>query len=555
MVLRIALGQSDFLRLRRDDAVYVDKTHFVSEVLTDLAQVLLFCRPRRFGKTLNMTTLRAFVERSDADVRPAFAGLAIEGAGDAVWRHFQGHPVIFLTFKDVKERHFGDAWKSIRRLIQAEAARLNRQHELALRPSLLDPTAEPGDMSYALTELTEAIHRVVGDPPILLIDEYDTPLHTAHVNGYFDEAIDFFRPLYGAALKDNAHMERAVLTGILRLAKESVFSGLNNVAVHSVLSDRYADAFGFTDAEVDRLSALAALSSEVREGLRRVYNGYRFGAFDIYNPWSVTSFLRSTTDELDPYWMNTADNTLIRELLVERGHAETTQIEVLLRGGSIEATIDEHVTLRDVGKRPEQLWTFLLMAGYLRVDSVRRHDAERVATLRVPNREVLESLRSLVRREVDARPGGGADIADALFRGDAEAFAALLQELLERVLSYHDLGGRKAERVYQAFICGLLVTLEPTHRAESNREAGFGRADVLVTPKRPGLPGVAMELKVATSDVEAALDAGLAQLRAKDYAAPLRAAGADPLRLVCAVFDGKHVAVKFELEPAPQPPP
>ncbi len=551
MLPPIATGVSDFITLREYGALYVDKTAFTATLLGQPPSVTLFCRPRRFGKTLNLTTLRAFVEPGPPGVRALFDGLAIAHAGEAVWRHFQAHPVIWLSFKDVKARTWEAASGQLAMQIGREAQRLESMVRRSLSPAETlgsDGLTDTSRLTLAheggLQRLSQWLHDVGGRRPIVLIDEYDTPLHTAHEFGYYDEAVTFFRAFLGSGLKDNAHLERAVLTGILRVAKESIFSGLNNLEVHSVLSRQHGDAFGFTEGEVRGLLEQAGVPVELADGMREFYNGYRIGGFDVYNPWSVTQFFRDAPFRLAPYWVGTSDNALIRQLLIERGTVDGPTLEAILRGEAVSVIIDEHLALRDTESRPESLLSLLVMIGYLRVDDVTPEGTRLRATVRAPNTEVRLALADLAERTVTSALREPVEpLAASLLAGDADGFGRRLQFLVETALSFHTTAGRHPERVYQAFIAGLLVGMEKTHRVETDPESGFGRADVLVIPKQSGLAGVAMELKVGGPE---ALEVAMAQLRERDYAAKLRQAGAAPIRLLAAAFDGKHVVVRFE---------
>jgi hypothetical protein len=550
MLQPIAIGESNFARIRGSGCLYVDKTGFVAEVLRESSAVVLYCRPRRFGKTLNLRTLKAFVERSDEDLRPLFRGLAIEREGEDVWRHFQRSPVIWLSFKDAKGRTWADAAAGI----AAEIALMAFELAATIRPVLdrlevpiyermCDGTAIQPDHRTALRRLSLWLWRATGERTFILIDEYDSPIHSAQQYGYLPEALAFFRTFFGSGLKDNEHLGRAVLTGILRVAKESLFSDLNNLTVNTMLSKSYGQYFGFTEQEVSELAAAADLSPAVQQEMRAFYNGYRIGGFDIYNPWSVTNFLRDGGSDLVPYWVNTGENSAVRDLLVDRGTVESAELEALLRGDAITVTVDDQVAMQHVSNQDNTLYAYLLFAGYLRVESSSYEEHGLQVTVCVPNTEVRQELRQLVRTPLDHGSLGLASrIAACLLEGDAAAFEAHLQAALLRVLSFHDLGGRTPERVYQAFVAGLLVILDATHRVETNRESGHGRADVLIIPRRAGDVGVVMELKVGS---HRQLSAALKQLARRDYAATLRDAGASTIRLLAAAFDGKRVKVRF----------
>ncbi|MBI4606319.1 MAG: AAA family ATPase [Planctomycetes bacterium] len=563
MARPIALGRSDFLQVQLDRDFYVDKSRFVADVLQDRSQVVLLPRPRRFGKTLNLSTLRHFVERpvgagTDRDeVRRAFAGLEVEKSGDEVWGYFQKHPVIFLTFKDVK----GGDWSpggTFAELIAREAQRVSPLTDPVLTPedrrrqkALLRGSSSLSLLADALLLLSQWLHRATGEKAFILIDEYDTPIHDAFGDEKrYDEVVGFFRKFFSAGLKDNPHLEKGVLTGILRVAKESMFSGLNNLQVYTLLREAYATCFGFTEGEVDRICADFELSAAQRDELRSWYNGYRFGGHVIYNPWSVLSFIKHKRERPRPYWVNTGGDALIRKLLIELDLETQNDVEALLRGESIEKPLDEHTVFRDLELKSEAVFSFLVMAGYLRADELVRveEDGPEWWKLSVPNREVSTAYKGLFRDWLTTSLGGEPRqraLCRAILAGDAPAVEEHLGTILERTLSYHDTAGRAKEIVYQAFVAGLLVALDATHQVRSNRESGLGRCDVLITPRKTGEPGVALELKVlkASETMEGALAAALAQVREKNYAAELRAAGADPVVELAAVFDKKAVRV------------
>jgi hypothetical protein len=563
MVLPISLGTSDFLQLRLDKGLYVDKSLFVAEILRDFSRVVLLPRPRRFGKTLNLSTLRYFVERpidggaSQADVRRVFSGLQVETSGEDVWERFQKHPVIVLTFKDLKGPSLSVSG-SIGALIGREARRL---------APVLDPVLKGEDrkgfealaggsgssvlLEGSLLLLSEWLHKATGEKAFILIDEYDTPIHDVYGDEKrYEEVVGFFRNFFSAGLKDNPHLERGVLTGILRVAKESMFSGLNNLQVYSLLRDAYATCFGFTEGEVERLCEEAGLSQARRDELRSWYNGYRFGGQVIYNPWSVLSCIHHLREPVQPYWVNTGGDALIRKLLIESDLETEDDVEALLRGESIVKPVDEHTVFRDLELKSEAVWSFLVMAGYLRADERVRVDEAGPERWRlsVPNREVATVYKGLFRDWLTTSLGGESRqraLCRALLAGDAPAVEEHLGALLERTLSFHDTAGRAKEVVYHAFVAGLLVAMDSTHQVRSNRETGLGRCDVLVSPRRPREPGVALELKVlkAAETMDQALSAALEQVRKKRYAAELRAAGADPVVELAAVFDKKSVRV------------
>jgi Predicted AAA-ATPase/PD-(D/E)XK nuclease superfamily len=555
--LRLPLGQSDFRALREQGYAYVDKTGFVTEVLEANAQVLLLTRPRRFGKTLNLSMLRCFIEKRPDDLTHLFAGLEV-ASSEAARAHFQRYPVLFLTLKDVKEA----TWDAYLARMAGVLARLYREHAYlldgdVLRPderdafaAILNRTAPPEQAVDALRELSRLLALHHGPRVVILIDEYDTPLHAAYHGHYYDQAIGHMRNLLSGGLKDNPHLFKGVLTGILRVAKESIFSGLNNLAVYSILRPEFATAFGFTEAEVAQLAELAGPPAAM-DGIREWYDGYLFGGQTLYNPWSVISFLDSADRKFRPYWIATSSNDLVRELLSAGPQGLRAELEELLRGGTVDEPIEEHIVLRDIERKPDAVWSFLLFSGYLRARDLYTdaRDLQR-ARLDLPNREVRADLSAMVESWMSAQVGGSADVEallQALLRGDARTLEHYLSRMLKTSLSYHDTGGPEPERVIHGFIVGLLVGLGPDYEVRSNRESGYGRYDVMVLPRAPGKPGVVLELKTVDTDAgetpKAALAAALRQIRERDYTTELRERGANPCFELAAVFDGKRAFV------------
>ncbi|AGP38879.1 hypothetical protein BE04_02785 [Sorangium cellulosum] len=562
MPLRIPLGISDFRELREKGLEYVDKSGLLIEMIDrEGTKVLLLPRPRRFGKTLNLSMLRCFFEKRPEDLSHLFQDLAVWKAGDAYRRHFQRYPVIFLTFRDVKASTFEGCWADLTRKVQA----LYDEHRAVLDggalsalerrnyEAILDGTAEAALYRQALGDLSRYLHRATGERAMILIDEYDEPIHAGFVHGYAREILEFFRAILTVGLKDNPHLERGVVTGILRIARESIFSGLNNLAVYTLLQKTFSTCFGFTEPEVEALLARAGQHDAM--GLVRAwYNGYDFGGTVIYNPWSVLSYLADAEPELKPYWLNTSSNDLIRATLKKHAARLGPMLEALLRGDGFETVLDENVALDRVDQSDAALWSLLVFSGYLKAEKRPRGPMAQAAHhLSVPNREVRLIYSGTFQELLEARlRDHGADLhrlLHGLLGGDAALVERQLGAFVKNVLSYHDLGADAAntpESVYQVFVLGLLAALEPGHRVRSNRESGEGRPDVLVLPNEPGQPGLVLELKVARGKrtLEQALDDGIEQVRGKDYAAELRAAGADPVHVLVIAFDGKQLRVR-----------
>ncbi|HSN98706.1 MAG TPA: AAA family ATPase, partial [Candidatus Nanopelagicales bacterium] len=534
-----------FRLLRERDLEYVDKTALLCELIDRAGlQVVLLPRPRRFGKTLNLSMLRCFFERRDEDLSHLFAGLRVWEAGDAgdtYRRHFQQYPVISLTFKDLKYDRFDLCWQGIQEKIRA----LYDAHRDVLRSGalsdleaqrfrmILDGTAGRILYDRALGDLSHALHRAHARPVVILIDEYDTPLHQAYLHAYAPQLLEFFRAFFGDGLKGNPHLFKAVLTGILRVARESLFSGLNNLAVFSLLRPELGACFGFTEPEVEALLDRAGRRDHM-DIVRAWYDGYDFGGNVIYNPWSVLSFLDQRDPTPQPFWVSTSSNDLLRDILIRRAARLGPALERLLEGESLEREIDEHVVLSELPTSDDAFWSLLLFSGYLKAERrLRGPDAPPTYRLAIPNREVWTAYRSIfrdwLRTGLSMRGGSLEALMRALLQGDEVALEAQLQAVAEGMLSYLDGAGPAPEQFYHGFVLGLLSALTPEYRVRSNRESGKGRPDVLIWAAEPGKPAAALELKVARPGkrmLERALSEGLRQIRDNDYTAELRALGA-----------------------------
>lgn len=561
MQSRIPIGVDDFRKLRELGLEYVDKSDLIRRLIDRAGvEAVLLPRPRRFGKTLNLSLLRYFFEKRDEDLSRLFEDLSIWRAGDAYRAHFQRYPVIHLSFKETKFESFDDCWAAVKKKIELlfrehryllDSDRLNSQ-ELREYRAVLDSTADKVLYLRALFDLSAYLHNHHGEKVVILLDEYDEPIHAGYVHGYAPRILEIMRTLLGAGLKSNVHLFKAVVTGILRVARESLFSGLNNLGVYSLLRSEFNTCFGFTEAEVAALLARNGRADKL-DDVRGWYNGYAFGGEVIYNPWSVLSFLDSADATPRAYWISTSSNELIHELLERYSLHLQSAFEALLEGGSVERVLDENVVLSELRESEDALWSLLVFAGYLKAIEMPSDALGRIVhRLSIPNREVREVYATTFRRWMKARvegsAGGSLDaLTGALLGGDAERFEEQLQAFVMNVLSYHDPGTFYPERVYQGFVVGLLAALEPGYQVRSNRESGQGRPDVIIRPTQPGKPGVILELKVARrgkKTLEQALEEGLTQLRTNDYAADLRASGAAPVRAFAVAFDGKEVRVR-----------
>lgn len=558
MRFRSSLGYSDFKQVRENELTFVDKSNFVIEFLESTEQVLLLPRPRRFGKTLNLSMLRYFLERSDENLGHLFEGLKVFSSPNAEQykRHFQQYPVIFVTFKSIKESN----WELCHAAIVDLIAKLYREHQAILGmgklseeeaddfQAILKGNAPAVRYRLALSDLCAYLHKAHGKKPIVLIDEYDNPIHSGWLSGYGPEIIDFFRVFLTAALKDNAHLDRAVLTGILRIARESIFSGLNNLAVYMLVDKPFSTCFGFQEGDVRRLLELAG-HLEWLPTVQAWYNGYLFYDEVIYNPWSVLSFI-SNYGSPEAYWLNTSSNELIQRVLQDQVVQVGSIFERLIKGGSLETFVDKNTVLDNLSTDERSLWSLLTFSGYLRAQRLPIVDSEKPPPYRLsaPNNEVkliyTQVFGSWLRTRMHGHGGSVRQLTLALLSGDAELLEEQLQALVMNVMSFHDMPAPEPEAMLQAFILGLLCVLEPDYRVRSNRESGKGRPDVMILPSKAGNAGVVMELKVVRrGTLEQALEKGVKQIREKNYVEEAKACGADPVYAFAVAFEGKEVRV------------
>ncbi|MCP4697608.1 MAG: AAA family ATPase [Gammaproteobacteria bacterium] len=551
MMQQLPIGQSDFKKLREKGAYYVDKSLFIRKILQRPAEVILLPRPRRFGKTLNLSMLRYFFEKREESAARLFKGLAIEQDAEAM-RHQGQYPVIFLTFKDCKEPTAKQCIYRIRSLLKdlyleykphlyQELGREERQG--------YDKITEEGGQTVnwedALKFLMRLLRRQTGKQVIVLLDEYDTPIHAGQEYGYYDEIVLFMRNLLSGALKDNTDLEKGVLTGILRIAKESIFSGLNNPEVFSLLRPEFQEYFGFTEAEIEQLIEDFAIREA--DDLKDWYNGYLFGNQVIYNPWSVLNFLASDDRIPRPYWINTSSNSLLRDLVTRSEPEFQERMETLLAGGSVTTPLNENIVLRDLTQDEENVWSLLVFSGYLKPVSREFREDEPVYKLAIPNREVRSFFRNTIQLWVRRTIGGRRldDLLKSLIRADWKTFGKLLKDTVLAVLSYHDTAGDEPERVYHAFVLGLLTNLSDRYQIRSNRESGYGRYDVLMIPHDRDAPGFIFEFKKIDpsddKDADEAMQSALQQIRERQYAAELRDLAVKTVWGIGVVVDGKQV--------------
>ncbi len=556
MTKSLPIGIDNFEELIRDGYYFVDKSLLIKELLDTKAKVTLIPRPRRFGKTINMSMVRYFFEKSESDKRHLFNGLNIE-QHESCMAHQGQYPVIYLTFKDIKKNNWQNCYHS---LIQAIGEEF-RRHNYLLQGSLLEDDQKEnfehvikgtaGIIHYhsALQSLSAFLTKYHGKQTFILIDEYDAPIHAGFLNGYYNEVIEFMRGFLGAGLKGNDNLAMGVITGILRVSKESIFSGINNVRVCSFLHHAYADKFGFLEEEVVSLLKQTKTPYTLDE-VKTWYNGYASGDdLTVYNPWSILSFV-DNNGKTQPYWINTSDNALIKTIIEQSSSDVRRDLEYLLAGNAIEKQIDENIVFESVLKNAASLWNFLLFTGYLSFDKVYMKNDCSYASLRLPNREVRSFYSTMILHWTRSHVNVQTYVAmlNALVTGDATSFKKRFNDIVTSSLSYFDPTGREPEKFYHALVLGMLVSLSETHEVSSNRESGYGRYDVMVIPKNQALCGIIIEFKVVDADehetLEDAACAALAQIEEKKYEIELKKRGILKILKLGIAFEGKRVLVK-----------
>ena len=563
MARTIGIGIQDFGKIIKNNCFYVDKTDFIREWWESMDDVTMITRPRRFGKTLNMSMLEHFFSLKYSGERALFERLSIWK--QEKYRELQGSfPVISLSFANVKEKDYTAAKARICQIITnlySEFYFLRDQETLTEKDreyfDRVSPDMREVDATYALHQLSEYLYRFYGKKVIILLDEYDTPMQEAYINGYWDELAAFMRSLFNSTFKTNPCMERAVMTGITRISKESIFSDLNNLEVVTAVSDKYADTFGFTEREVAAALKECGLDSEL-EKVRYWYDGFTFGKHrDIYNPWSILNYL--STRKLNIYWANTSSNSLVGKLIREGSRSIKEKFETLLRGESLQAVIDEQIVYSQLDSSENAVWSLFLAGGYLKIAAYEEPGEEKewalpCYQLALTNFEVKLMFRNMVHEWFSPARADYNDFVKALLLGDVNAMNVYMNRVSLQTFSYFDAGGgnpcAEPERFYHGFVLGLLVDLQGDYVISSNRESGFGRYDVMLEPRDPRkCDAVILEFKVQNTKTEAGLSetvqASLKQIEEKRYEAQLTARGLpkERIRKYGFAFSGKQVLI------------
>lgn len=545
----LPIGVSDF-KLATTGYYYVDKTLMIRDFLDKKPMVSLFTRPRRFGKTLNMDMLRVFFEKTNEDTSVYFKDKQIWQCGDYYTKHQGQYPVIFLTFKDVKSMTWEETFQKIRRLISLEFIRHNELETSSVLTAyekeqyhlLAGDSGDEVDCQMGLQLLSLLLHKYYGRECIIIIDEYDTPIQQGHTCNFYPEIVNFMRNFFSGGLKDNPHLAFGFLTGILRVAKESIFSGMNNLKTYSILDDGYSSYFGFTEKEVKDMLRYYGKDDKYNE-LSEWYDGYRFGNTEIFNPWSVINYI---SDNCFPkaFWQSTGSNEIIGEIIQTATPEITKDLYKLLCGEKIAAYIDTGVIYPEVQNNPYSIYSFLLVAGYLKVANIYpQSDGNFMCDVAIPNKEIT----FVYEKEVLNRTNQNSlaiSISQAIFSKDTQKLQALLEDFMVKSISSID-GAN--EGFYHGMMLGLCAILGNRYKIRSNRESGLGRFDIQLMPLTKGMPGFIFEFKHTKdehTDLSALADSALQQIETKKYDTELRDNGVNSIIRIGIAFRGKSAVVR-----------
>lgn len=541
----LPIGISDYVRAQ-SDYYYVDKTMLIKEFLDQKPLVSLFIRPRRFGKTLNMDMLRVYFEKVDEDTSKYFKDKNIWKCGENYRMHQGKYPVIFLTFKDVKF----DSWKAtvekIKSLLQEEYGRHQEllssgkisDYEKAYFNKVLSATANEVELSFSLEKLSKMLATYYDQAPIIIIDEYDTPIQEGYSKDFYDEIIGFMRNFFSGAFKDNKNLSYGFLTGILRIAQESIFSGLNNLTVNSVMDEAYDRYFGFTNEEVSKMLEYYGVAEKESE-LQEWYDGYLFGNEEIYNPWSVINYI-SKGCVPQAYWVNTGKNEILEDVLKVADKDITEKLYSLICGDKVLARIDQNVVYRSLTDDPANIYSLLLVAGYLKTTIKElQADGSYLCQVSIPNKEIASVYKSEVLAhlmQIGAVSRTTADkIAESLFLNDYVKLEKAISEYMNKAISFYDTA---SESFYHGLILGLISMMDNQYKIKSNRESGKGRFDIGLIPRDDKYPGMIMELKwkknLDDNELTLLADEALCQIHSMEYDSEMKSEGIKKILMVLA---------------------
>lgn len=551
----LPIGISDYVRAQ-SDYYYVDKTMLIKEFLDQKPLVSLFTRPRRFGKTLNMDMLRVYFEMTDEDTSKYFEDKNIWKCGKDYRLHQGKYPVIFLTFKDVKFDSWQATVEKIKSLLQEEYGRHQEllsslkisDYEKEYFNKVLSATENEVELSFSLEKLSKMLASHYDKAPIIIIDEYDTPIQEGYSKDFYDEIIGFMRNFFSGAFKDNKNLSYGFLTGILRIAQESIFSGLNNLTVNSVMDEAYDRYFGFTNEEVSEMLDYYGATEKESE-LQEWYDGYLFGNEEIYNPWSVINYI-SKGCVPQAYWVNTGKNEILEDVLKVADEDITEKLYSLIRGGKVLARIDQNVVYRSLTEDPTNIYSLLLVAGYLKTTIKElQADGSYLCQVSIPNKEIASVYKSEILAhlmKIGAVSRTTADkIAESLFLNDYVKLEKAISEYMDKTISFYDTA---SESFYHGMILGLISMMDNQYKIKSNRESGKGRFDIGLIPRDDKYPGMIMELKwkknLDDDELTLLADEALCQIHSMEYDSEMKSEGVKKILKFGIAFYGKSVCVK-----------
>ena len=547
----IGIGISDFKVLRLRNNYFIDKSMYIKDIIDNQSGVVLITRPRRFGKTLNMSMLRYYFDIREKNNKELFNGLKIMEQDKKYISKLGFYPVIYLTLKDaglMNYEYMIMQMKTIMMEMFYEHRYILESDKIAdgeknIFKRILNAEATDIDLINSLKILSKMLYVYYDKPVILLIDEYDVPIQAAYVEGYYEDAIKFLKTFYGTTFKDNPYLEKAILTGVSRIAKESLFSGMNNFDVYTIMDNEFADDFGITEDEMKKIIKDFNIQDEEKE-IKRWYDGYKIGNVEgIYNPWSILNYLKNK--ELKPYWVNTSSNDLIK-MTLEKSTTLKEQMERLLKDEAIEATIDLETIIVGIENKEENIWGLMLQTGYLKVEETVSLE-ERRYKVKLPNNEIKDLIRGIIREWFSNKVLGNdlRSILQDLVSLNLKEFEKKFRVLVEEMFSYMDVGKNTAENFYHAFVLGMLVGLKDTYYVNSNRESGFGRYDIMLEPKDKNGNSFIMEFKVMENmeekTIEDTIENAKKQIEEKGYEENLKERGFTNITKMVYAFNGKEV--------------
>ena len=550
----IGIGTSDFKKLRIKDYYYIDKTMYIKDILDNKSEIVLVTRPRRFGKTLNMSMLKYYFDCTKKDSKELFQGLKILEQEEKYTSKLGYYPVIYVTLKDAGLMNYNLMMmqlKTIMMEVYYEHRYVLEKEEMSegerkIFNRMLSAEANDIDIMNSLKILSKILYQYYNKPVILLIDEYDVPLQNAYIQGYYEEAVSFYRTFYGATFKDNPYLEKTVITGVSRVAKESIFSGANNFDVYTVLDDEFSDDFGITEEEMEKAIQDFGIEEDRKE-IKKWYDGYRIGNTEgIYNPWSILNYLKNK--QLMQYWVNTSSNDLIK-LVLKNSSTVKEKMERLLKDEEIEVPINLETIIVGIENNEDNIWGLMLGTGYLKVTEV-VNLAEHIYKVKLPNYEIKLLFQQIINDWFRNKVMGNdlKSILKDLVTLNLDEFERKFRVLVKEMFSYMDVGENTAENFYHAFVLGMLVGLKDTYYVNSNRESGYGRYDIMLEPKDKNGNSFIMEFKVLDDmeekTIEDTIKNAKKQIEEKGYETNLREKGYRKITKMVYAFKGKEVKME-----------